>query len=87
MRELVPSLALLATALAAATWVQIGLGLRPLARVREGIAAIRAGQSEQIDASVPSEVAPLVQEINDLSPLRSAISNARADVQLTSRMD
>jgi signal transduction histidine kinase len=66
MRDLIPSLALLATALAVAAWIQIGLGLRPLARVREGIAAIRAGKSELIEAAVPSEVGPLVQEINDL---------------------
>lgn len=66
VRELVPSLALLAAALAAAAWVQINLGLRPLSRVRAGIAAVRSGKSGQIDASVPSEVAPLVAEINDL---------------------
>ena len=45
VRDLMLSLALLAAALAAATWVQIGLGLRPLARVREGIAAIRTGRA------------------------------------------
>ena len=66
VRELVPSLALLAAALAAAAWVQINLGLRPLSRLRAGIAAVRSGKSGQIDASVPSEVAPLVAEINDL---------------------
>ncbi len=66
VRELVPSLALLAGALGAAAWIQIGLGLRPLARVREGIAAIRDGRSEHVEAVVPSEVVPLVKEINDL---------------------
>lgn len=66
VHDLIPSLALLALALAAATWVQIGLGLRPLSRIREGIAAIRAGHSDKIEAAVPSEVAPLVQEINGL---------------------
>ncbi|MGB4865277.1 MAG: HAMP domain-containing sensor histidine kinase [Hyphomicrobium sp.] len=64
--ELVASLAILAAVLAAATWVQIGLGLRPLARLRDGIAAIRAGDAKTIEDGVPSEVAPLVQEINDL---------------------
>lgn len=66
VRELIPSLALLAAALAAAAWVQIGLGLRPLGRVREAIAAFRSGRSGPLDATVPSEVAPLVHEINDL---------------------
>lgn len=66
VRELVPSLALLAAALAAAAWVQIGLGLRPLARLREGIAAIRTDRSGFLEGAVPREVAPLMQEINDL---------------------
>lgn len=66
MRELVPSLALLASVLAAAGWVQIGLGLRPLARLREAIAAVRRGTSSHVETAVPSEVAPLVSEINDL---------------------
>jgi signal transduction histidine kinase len=64
--DLILSLAMLAVVLAAATWVQIGLGLRPLARLREGIAAIRAGSAKTIEDGVPSEVAPLVLEINDL---------------------
>ncbi|NOT72157.1 MAG: sensor histidine kinase [Hyphomicrobium sp.] len=64
--DLVPSLALLACVLAAAAWVQIGLGLRPLKRVRDGISAIRTGRSEKLDATVPSEVSPLVDEINSL---------------------
>lgn len=66
VRDLVPSLAMLAVALGAGAWIQISLGLRPLARVRDGIAAIRYGRSEHVDAIVPSEVAPLVKEINDL---------------------
>ncbi|MCU0731774.1 MAG: HAMP domain-containing histidine kinase [Hyphomonas sp.] len=66
VRELVPSLALLATALAAAAWVQIGLGLRPLVRIREGIAAIRTGRSGALEGAVPSEVEPLMHEINHL---------------------
>ena len=66
VRELIPSLALLAAALAAAAWVQIGLGLQPLARLREGIAAIRTGRTGSLEGAVPSEVAPLMHEINDL---------------------
>ena len=65
-RDLIPSLALLGVVLAAATWIQIGLGLRPLQRVRTGIAAIRKGEAAQLDEEAPSEVAPLVEEINGL---------------------
>ncbi|MEZ5900028.1 MAG: HAMP domain-containing sensor histidine kinase [Hyphomicrobiaceae bacterium] len=64
--DLIPSLALLGLVLAVATWVQVSLGLRPLARVREGIAAIREGQATAIEGATPSEVTPLVQEINAL---------------------
>lgn len=66
VRELIPSLALLAAALALAAWVQIGLGLLPLARLREGVAAIRTGKGGLLAQAVPSEVAPLVDEINEL---------------------
>jgi signal transduction histidine kinase len=64
--ELVPSLGLLGLVLSLATWVQIGLGLKPLARVRDGIAAIRQGRAKQVGGAVPSEVEPLVVEINAL---------------------
>jgi len=64
--DLVPALALLGTVLAAATWIQIGLGLSPLKGLRDGIAAIRNGKSQLIDGDAPTEVAPLVQEINGL---------------------
>ncbi|MEQ1714491.1 MAG: HAMP domain-containing sensor histidine kinase [Hyphomicrobium sp.] len=66
VRELIPSLALLGFVLALATWVQIGLGLRPLARVRDGIAAIRLGRDRRLESAAPKEVAPLVAEINGL---------------------
>ncbi|MFA5952646.1 MAG: HAMP domain-containing sensor histidine kinase [Hyphomicrobium sp.] len=64
--DLVPALGLLGLVLAAAMWMQIGLGLKPLARVREGISSIRQGRSTLLDGSAPSEVAPLVDEINGL---------------------
>lgn len=64
--ELIPGLALLGAVLAAATWVQIGLGLRPLRRLRDGIADIRNGQSRILEGPAPTEVEPLVEEINGL---------------------
>ena len=66
IRDLVPALGLLGLALAAATWVQIGLGLKPLKRLRDGIAAIRQGQRRQLEGPAPTEVEPLVEEINGL---------------------
>ena len=65
-RDLAPALGLLGLVLAAAMWVQIGLGLKPLQRLRDGIAAIREGHSPQLEGPAPTEVEPLVEEINGL---------------------
>jgi signal transduction histidine kinase len=64
--DLAPALGILGLVLAAAMWVQIGLGLQPLQRLRNGIAAIRQGHSPQLVGPAPTEVAPLVEEINGL---------------------
>ena len=64
--DLIPALILLGLILATATGVQINLGLRPLARVRSGISAVRSGQASALDRDAPSEVQPLVDEINEL---------------------
>ncbi|MCK9361800.1 HAMP domain-containing histidine kinase [Patescibacteria group bacterium] len=64
--DLVPALALLGLVLGAATWIQIGLGLKPLERLRDRIAAVRQGLSPRLEGPVPSEVEPLVDEINGL---------------------
>lgn len=64
--ELIPSLLLLGSVLALATWVQIGLGLKPLERLHDAIAAIRQGKAQRVPGPAPSEVAPLVDEINAL---------------------
>ena len=64
--DLIPALTLLGLVLGAATWIQIGLGLRPLERLRDRIAAVRQGRSARLEGPVPSEVEPLVDEINGL---------------------
>jgi signal transduction histidine kinase len=65
-KDLVVALALLGLVLAAATSVQVGLGLRPLDLLRLGIADIRAGRSHRLPKTVPTEVRPLVEEVNAL---------------------
>lgn len=65
-RELAVALALLGLVLAAATSVQVALGLQPLRALRQGIAGIRAGRSRRLVSSVPAEVQPLVEELNAL---------------------
>ena len=65
-KELAVALALLGLVLAAATSVQVALGLRPLDALRKGIADIRSGGSLRLPQAVPTEVLPLVEEVNAL---------------------
>jgi signal transduction histidine kinase len=65
-KDLSVALGLLALVLAIATSIQISLGLRPLALLRRGISEIRAGHRKHLPAAVPSEVGPLVEEVNAL---------------------
>lgn len=60
------SLAALGLALLIATLLQVRLGLRPLARLRQSIADVRAGRVARVPTAQPREVAPLVQELNGL---------------------
>ena len=63
-RILALALALLAAGLAVAALVQVRVGLRPLARLRDGLAAVREGRSTAIDGRFPAEIQPLVAEFN-----------------------
>ncbi|MFB6449454.1 sensor histidine kinase [Bradyrhizobium tunisiense] len=65
-RDLVLALGVLGLALAAATSIQVGLGLRPLDALRRGVADVRSGQRRHLPADVPTEVKPLVEEVNSL---------------------
>jgi signal transduction histidine kinase len=64
--DLAIALGVLACALAIATSIQVGLGLRPLAGLRRGVADIRAGRSSHLPSAAPAEVQPLVEEVNAL---------------------
>jgi signal transduction histidine kinase len=65
-KDLSVALGLLALVLAIATSIQVSLGLRPLVLLRRGISEIRAGYRKHLPAAVPSEVEPLVEEVNAL---------------------
>ncbi len=65
-KDLSIALVLLGCVLAIATWVQVGVGLRPLVALRRGVADIRAGRIRHLPSSVPTEVHPLVEEVNAL---------------------
>jgi signal transduction histidine kinase len=59
-------LAMLEAALLLAMLLQVRLGLRPLARLRDDVARVRTGRRERLPADQPAEVRPLVAEMNAL---------------------
>ena len=65
-KTLVRSFALLGLGLIIASALQSIYGLWPLRRVRRAIAAIRTGRAARVTESLPIEIAPLVEELNDL---------------------
>ena len=73
------ALALLATLLIAAAWVQVLVGLRPLEVLRTGLEAIRIGNARRLSDNVPSELQPLVGETNRLLEAQEkALETARS---------
>jgi signal transduction histidine kinase len=77
--DLMLALSILAVALMLAAAVQIQLGLRPLDAVQRGIAAIRSGGSSHLASDYPTEVMPLVTEVNELLALQErSIAFARS---------
>ncbi len=70
-KDLALALGLLGCVLAIATSVQVALGLRPLEALRRGVADIRAGRRRHLPGAVPTEVEPLVEEVNALVDLQT----------------
>jgi len=65
-RQLVLTLGLLALALLAAIILQVRFGLRPLRALRREISKIRSGEKQRAPTAVPTEVLPVVSELNAL---------------------
>ena len=65
-------LLLIWAALSCAAWIQVELGLKPLASLKREIAALRLNPAERLSAAYPSEVEPLTRAINDLASAREA---------------
>lgn len=73
--------ALLGLGLVAAVVVQVRLGLAPLGRLRAALAELRGGGRASLDLPAPSEVKPLIEEINALVVQnRATIERARGHV-------
>lgn len=65
-KDLAMALAVLGVALVVAAFAQVWLGLRPLGKLRGDIEAIRHGAGDKVEERYPSEVLPLVGEVNAL---------------------
>lgn len=79
LKEVTPSLALLALVLIMAAWLQVNVGLKPLEHVRRGVQAIRARAQRRLDGDFPHEIQPLAQEVNELLAVQeAAVERARA---------
>lgn len=77
--DMAPFLFVIGVLLVAAAWAQVTVGLRPLAAVRAGLTAIRAGNTPRLGSGFPDEVKPLAIEIDALLDARDVqIDKARA---------
>lgn len=72
IQEAALSLGLLWLFLVIAAYVQVSLGLRPLAVVHRQIGALRGNPAARLPASHPREIAPLAEAINALADAREA---------------
>jgi hypothetical protein len=62
---------ILGVGLLSAMFVQVRLGLAPLRRVSQALAAIREGRADHLEGDFPAEIKPLADELNALE-VRSA---------------
>ncbi|GGE94696.1 HAMP domain-containing histidine kinase [Stappia taiwanensis] len=60
------TLFVLGLGLVAAIFLQVRIGLRPLAALSASLAAVRQGDAEAVDEDLPPELAPLAVELNAL---------------------
>lgn len=69
-RDLVLALVSLAVVLLFGFAFQIGAGLRPLDRLRQGISDVKSGREKRLSTDAPTEVIPLIDEVNSLLDLQ-----------------
>ncbi|MEL6751928.1 MAG: HAMP domain-containing sensor histidine kinase [Pseudomonadota bacterium] len=63
------------------TYLAVRQGLKPLADARNALAAVRSGAEPEMSGTVPAEIAPLVDEINQLARgNRATLERARHQV-------
>lgn len=69
-KALSPFLLVLGALLAVAAYIQVSLGLRPLARLRERTSEVRQGAALRLGDEFPEEILPLTREIDTLLDAR-----------------
>jgi signal transduction histidine kinase len=80
-RTIIITFTALTLALLLTTALQVRFGLAPLARISDGLAAIRSGRAERLQGKFPVEIAPLARETNALIDAnREIVERARTHV-------
>lgn len=64
---------LVGVAIIGIAWTQLLLGLSPLNRLRTAVDEVRRGETDQVSGRFPSEIQPLVDEVNALLAEREAL--------------
>lgn len=64
--QLILSMGLIGLVLLVGAWLQVKVGLKPLTLLQAKLAEVRTGRESRLSGSFPSEVSPLVTEINTL---------------------
>ena len=68
--QLILSLVLIGSVLTLGAWIQATVGLSPLVTLRRQLAEVRSGLAQRLTGDFPTEVAPLVSELNDVLDMR-----------------
>lgn len=68
--DLIPALSLLGLVLMAGFGFQIAAGLKPLDSLKASVNKVRSGKEARLDAAVPREIQPLIEEVNSLLELQ-----------------
>ena len=69
--QLILSLLLIGSVLTLGAWIQATVGLSPLVTLRRQLADVRSGLAQRLTGDFPTEVAPLVSELNDVLDMRA----------------
>ena len=83
--DIVGGLVVLGAILALGFWLQAGLGLAPLRRLQQQLAAIHEGRASRLAGDFPSEVQPLTETLNALLERQQHLVSGRAAGRATSR--